>query len=151
MSSLFFPHWGLDWLWSVPLIVLTVLFHSFALRIVNNGVDSMLKANGGKAFRQMVSIIAVGGPALFATVAHGLEAWLWGLAYLLSGAVSDQKAAMEYSLGAMTTFGTSPLRLGSGWQLMGPLEALNGWILFGLTTAFLFTIVRKVWSTDAWV
>jgi len=111
----------------------------------------MLKANGGKAFRQMVSIIAVGGPALFATVAHGLEAWLWGLAYLLSGAVSDQKAAMEYSLGAMTTFGTSPLRLGSGWQLMGPLEALNGWILFGLTTAFLFTIVRKVWSTDAWV
>jgi hypothetical protein len=151
MSSLFFPHWGLDWLWSVPLIVLTVLFHSFALRIVNNGVDSLLKANGGKAFRQMVSIIAVGGPALCATVAHGLEAWLWGLAYLLSGAVSDQKAAMEYSLGAMTTFGTSPLRLGSGWQLMGPLEALNGWILFGLSTAFLFTIVRKVWSTDAWV
>jgi hypothetical protein len=28
---------------------------------------------------------------------------------------------------------------------MGALEALNGWILFGLTTAFLFTVVQKAW------
>lgn len=28
---------------------------------------------------------------------------------------------------------------------MGSLEALNGWILFGLTTAFLFTVIQKVW------
>lgn len=131
-------------------MLLTVLIHSFVLRLVNHGVDSLLKVNGGKVFRHMVSVIAVGGPALCATVAHGLEAWLWSLAYFFSGGIANQKAAMEFSLGAMTTFGTSPLRLGPGWQLMGPLEALNGWILFGLTTAFLFTIVRKVWSTDAW-
>jgi hypothetical protein len=29
---------------------------------------------------------------------------------------------------------------------MGALEALNGWLLFGLTTAFLFSIIEKVWS-----
>ena len=29
---------------------------------------------------------------------------------------------------------------------MGALEALNGWLLFGLTTAFLFSIMEKVWS-----
>jgi hypothetical protein len=28
---------------------------------------------------------------------------------------------------------------------MGSLEALNGWILFGLTTAFMFTVIQKVW------
>jgi hypothetical protein len=149
-SSLFYAHWGVDWLWSVPLVVVTVLIHSFALRMVNHGVHFLLKANGGKAFRQMVSIIAVGGPALCATIAHGLEAWLWSLAYFFSGGISDQKTAMEFSLGAMTTFGASPLRLGPRWQLMGPLEALNGWILFGITTAFLFTIIRAVWSTEEW-
>ena len=58
---------------------------------------------------------------------------------------------MEFSLGAMTTFGVETVHLGPGWQLMGPLEALSGWILFGLTTAFLFTIIRKVWATDDWV
>jgi hypothetical protein len=25
------------------------------------------------------------------------------------------------------------------------LEALNGWILFGLTTAFLFTVIQLAW------
>jgi hypothetical protein len=29
--------------------------------------------------------------------------------------------------------------------MMGALEALNGWILFGLTTAFLFTVVQRAW------
>jgi len=31
------------------------------------------------------------------------------------------------------------------WQLMGALEALNGMLLFGLTTAFLFAMIKKVW------
>jgi hypothetical protein len=29
---------------------------------------------------------------------------------------------------------------------MGALEALNGWILFGLTTAFLFTVMQRARS-----
>lgn len=33
------------------------------------------------------------------------------------------------------------------WQLLGALEALNGWLLFGLTTAFLFAVIHKVWSS----
>jgi hypothetical protein len=28
---------------------------------------------------------------------------------------------------------------------MGPLEALNGMLLFGLTTAFMFAVIQKVW------
>jgi hypothetical protein len=29
--------------------------------------------------------------------------------------------------------------------MMGALEALNGMILFGLTTAFMFTLIQKIW------
>jgi hypothetical protein len=148
MSSLFSVHWGLDWLWSIPLIVLTVLFHAIVLTILNRGVHSLMTMNGGKSFRHMVSLFALGGAALCATVAHGLEAWFWAIAYFFSGAISNQKASMEFSLGAMTTFGGNPIALGAGWELMGSLEALSGWIAFGLTAAFLFTIMRKVWSTD---
>jgi hypothetical protein len=147
MSNLLTVHWGVDWMWSLPLIL---LLHAIVLRLVNLGVHFLLKYRGKASLRHMVPIVAVGGPALCATAAHGLEAWLWSLAYFFSGAISDQKAAMEFSLGAMTTFGGSAIRLEPRWQLMGPLEALSGWILFGLTTAFLFTIIRSVWSTDQW-
>jgi hypothetical protein len=46
----------------------------------------------------------------------------------------------------MTSYGHENLQLAPHWHLMGSLEALNGWILFGLTTAFLFTVVQKAWS-----
>ena len=52
---------------------------------------------------------------------------------------------MLYSISAMTTFGHANLFLQPHWQLMGALEALNGMLLFGLTTAFLFAMIQRVW------
>jgi hypothetical protein len=40
---------------------------------------------------------------------------------------------MLYSLNAMTTYGHESFDLATRWQLMGGLESLNGWILFGLS------------------
>lgn len=45
----------------------------------------------------------------------------------------------------MTSYGHTSLSLEGHWELMGALEALNGWLLFGLTTAFLFAMIQKVW------
>ena len=49
----------------------------------------------------------------------------------------------------MTSYGHAYLFLEPHWQLMGAMEALNGWLLFGLTTAFLFRMIAKVWSLGA--
>jgi hypothetical protein len=45
----------------------------------------------------------------------------------------------------MTTYGHGSASLAQRWQLMGALEALNGMLLFGLTTAFLFAMIQEVW------
>ena len=52
---------------------------------------------------------------------------------------------MLYSLSAMTSYGHANLCLEEKWQLMGALEALNGMLLFGFTTAFLFAMIQRVW------
>jgi hypothetical protein len=52
---------------------------------------------------------------------------------------------MLYSLSAMTSYGHANLFLEEQWQLMGALEPLNGMLLFGLTTAFLFAMIQKAW------
>src|SRR5262249_15194711 len=82
---------------------------------------------------------------LMATFLHGLEATLWAAAYLFLDALPTARAAMLYSLSSMTSYGHANLFLKERWQLMGALEALNGIILFGLTTAFMFTMIQKVW------
>jgi hypothetical protein len=38
----------------------------------------------------------------------------------------------------MTTYGHASLYLEPHWQMMGAIEALNGVVLFGVTTAILF-------------
>ncbi len=49
----------------------------------------------------------------------------------------------------MTSYGHANIYLEPDWQLMGALEALNGMMLFGLTTAFLFSVLQGAWSPHA--
>ena len=137
--------WHANWAWSLPLIVLNVVIHVIGLGLINESVVRVL--SGAKERRRFTSMFAavMGVAALFATVLHGIEAATWATAYRLLGALPDTKSAMLYSLSAITSYGHANLFLEEQWQLMGALEALNGMLLFGLTTAFLFAMIQGVW------
>ena len=80
---------------------------------------------------------------LFVTVLLAVEATLWAIVYVLIGASPGFARAMLYSLEAMTTFGHADVYLLPHWQLLGALEALNGVILVGLSTAFIFSVLHS--------
>jgi hypothetical protein len=137
--------WKADWAWSLPLIVLNVVIHVIGLGLINESVVSVLSgALGRRRFMPKFAVV-MGAVALLATVLHGIEAATWASAYLFLGALPDIKTAMLYSLSAMTSYGHANFFLEQRWQLMGALEALNGMLLFGLTTAFLFAMIQTVW------
>jgi len=137
--------WTADWAWSLPLILLTVVIHVFGLGIINERVVRTLSRSIDR--RRLIPLFAVvmGVAVLLVTALHGIEGVAWAAAYLLLGAIPDAKSAMLYSLNAMTTYGHESVSLAPHWQLMGALEALNGMLLFGLTTAFLFAMIQEVW------
>ena len=137
--------WSGNWAWGLPLIVLTVVFHAFSLGLINKDISARLSSTGRVRDLWSASILVIGGTALLATILHGVEGFIWAAAYRFLGASPDNKSAMLYSLSAMTSYGHANLYLAPHWQMMGALEALNGWILFGLTTAFLFTVIQKAW------
>jgi len=85
----------------------------------------------------------MGYTTLLVTFLHGVEAVIWAAAYRILGALPDNNSAMLYSLNAITSYGHINLNLDDHWHLLGALEALNGWLLFGLTTAFLFAMIHK--------
>ena len=47
------------------------------------------------------------------------------------------------SLGAMTT--QARLGLPFRWQMMGVLELVNGMLLFGISTAYIFAVMQVYW------
>ena len=141
--------WRAVWLWSIPLIVVTIVFHSVCLGLLSRGLLAALKDDRKKRLTHSLSVFVVGGSSLCTICLHGLEAWMWSVAYHLLGTLGgDRKDAMLYSLSVMTTVGGTNFHLEPSWALMGPLEALDGWILFGLTAAFLFALIQKVWSLE---
>lgn len=137
--------WSADWAWSLPLIVLTVVFHVFGLSVIRGWIDRTMPYIEKQRRFYAPRRWAIGGVALCITVLHSLEAALWATTFLFLGALPSARAAMLYSLNAMTAFGHVNVYLPDRWQLMGSLEALNGWILFGLSTAFLFALIQRVW------
>ena len=137
--------WGADWAWSLPLILLTVVIHVFGLGLINERVVRALSRSIDR--RRLVPRFALvmGVAILLITALHTVEGAAWAGAFVFLGAVPDAKSAMLYSLNAMTTYGHESVSLAPQWQMMGALEALNGMLLFGLTTAFLFAMIQQVW------
>ena len=137
--------WATDWLWGLPLIVLNVVIHVYALGLINKKIMSTVRSSIQPREISSASIFVVGVTVLSVTILHGFEGAIWALAFRLLGALPDNRSAMLYSLNAITTYGHENLHLESRWQMLGALEALNGCIMFGLSTAFLFTVMQKAW------
>ena len=136
--------WTSDWLWGCPLIVVTVTLHTLGLAYTSRRailIGKKMEQNGSPrlGFASVISAMT-----LLATVLHGMEAAIWGAAFLALGALSKAPSAMLYSLSAMTTYGHHSLYLEQRWHLLGAIEALNGWLLFGLSTAFLFLLIQEL-------
>jgi hypothetical protein len=141
--------WRTNWAWGLPLIVMAVLIHVLGLSYAYQKAVEIFSRNMHS--RQPTALFAVIMSALIfvATALHGAEASIWALFYLFLGARPDYRSSMLFSLGAMTTFGNGGAVLEDNWRLMGSIEALCGWLLFGLTTAFLFATIQKCQKVEA--
>jgi multisubunit Na+/H+ antiporter MnhF subunit len=134
--------WYYAWAFSVPLIVMNLMIHIGGLVAIH---ASFTHALGRTANRPSVAARLIVMSMILTAVAalHALEGVVWAASYLIVGAVPDIRSAMLYSIEAITSYGHASVSLQPHWQMMGALEALNGMILFGLTTAFLFAMIQS--------
>ena len=73
---------------------------------------------------------------------HGIEAAVWAAAYWWLGALNSLAEAVLYSVDSISTRGASGLVLEHHWRMMGALEATDGMLLFGISTAYIFTVMQ---------
>jgi hypothetical protein len=142
------PVWAASWIAGLLLITLTTAFHAFGVVMIFRGM--MRRVRSGKArlrhtrhpTARAVGLVALVG--LLLTLLHGIEAAMWTAAYLALGAIGSERDAMLYSLDSFTTRGASDLLLTPQWRLMGALEAADGMLLFGISTAFVFAVFQRI-------
>jgi hypothetical protein len=93
-----------------------------------------------------ILICVIGVIGLLLAVLHGIECGIWAGVYLWLGALDSPADALLFSLDSMSTRGASQLMLHRHWQLMGALEAVDGMLLFGVSTAYVFAVMQTYWS-----
>jgi len=140
--------WNGNWAWALPLIALTLIVHVVGLGLINAQVVRRLRALRKERSFFALFVLVMGLTTLSVTVLLAFEATLWAAAYRTLGAMPDGRTAMLFSLNAFTAYGHTDLYLAPHWRLMGALEALNGLLLAGLTTAFLYGHIQRVWPAE---
>lgn len=81
-------------------------------------------------------------------VVHGAEIWLYALVYWKVGMIGSLDQALYFSTSAYSTLGETGTLLPPNWRIVGALEAINGMLLIGWSTAFLFQILSHLMAED---
>jgi hypothetical protein len=138
-----------NWTWGLSLIVLTIAIH--AIGVVTMAFVS-LRIRDRIASRcfdlgYMIPIVIglVASTGLLLAILHGIEAAIWAAAFLWLGALDSPLNAILYSVDSMSTRGASGLMLQAHWRMLGALEAVNGMLLFGISTAYIFALMQAYW------
>jgi hypothetical protein len=75
---------------------------------------------------------------------HTTEIWSYAVAYLAIGSLPDFESALYFSTASFTTLGSGDVVLDHHWRLFGAIEGANGLLLFGWSTAFLFSVTGRI-------
>ncbi len=55
------------------------------------------------------------------------------------------RKSLYFSTVTFTTVGYGDIVLGIEWRQLATFEAMNGWIIFGWTTALIITVVERLY------
>ena len=99
--------------------------------------------------RQSLRLVAV----MIATVsvlmaAHIAEVVVWSLAYMMVGAAPPGTDFIYFAFVNYTTLGYGDVTPIERWQLLAPMTAMNGVLLFGWSTAVIFAVLRAVMTSQ---
>ena len=134
----------------VALVGLTVAIHAvgttYWLRFTVRWLGSATELRARTALTTLVST------AIVLLLLHVIEVVLWALTYLALPQIASLKTfeeAVYFSLVTFTTLGYGDITLQGGWRLLSGIEAMNGIVLFGWTTATLFSVVQRIVASTA--
>ena len=123
-------------------IVCTIFIHAMALSATIFFVRHERRdGHAGAGFWIDVAIAALA--ISIALVAHLIEIALWAVLFVICGEFSAFGAAYYHSAVNYTTLGYGDVIMTPSWRLLGPMEAANGALMFGVSTAMVFAIIQR--------
>lgn len=128
----------------ILLAVVTILIHAMGTSALIHVLQSKVKSFQNQFGDLKAFSISASG----LLVIHMIETTLWATIYYL--AVGGKKfvnfeEAVYFSTVTFTTLGYGDIVIDGRWRMLSACQAMTGLLVFGWSTALLFSVVERVW------
>lgn len=136
-----------QFIWGAAISVCTITIHAMIMTAV---VHVAHKASAVATTKRSLLLTVV----MIATVsvlmaAHAAEVIVWAAAYWLAGAAPPGSSMVYFAFVNYTTLGYGDIIPAKDWQLLGPITAMNGVLMFGWSTAVIFDVLRRTMASQS--
>ncbi|MGR3615940.1 MAG: ion channel [Paracoccaceae bacterium] len=104
------------------------------------GLTNWLKNKRQVFVNTVVLLISVG----FILLSHTVQIWIWATVFIWTNALPDWNTSIYFSLITYTSLGYGDVVLGEGLRVFGGFAAITGLLGFGISTAFVVTVVGRI-------
>jgi len=127
----------------VGAVACTIFVHALALAAAVN-LFRYERRHGRAGAGALIDLAIVALVISFAFMAHLIEIGLWAVLLVICEELQGFGNAYYHSAVNYTTLGYGDLLLTPSWRLLGPLEAANGALMFGVSTAMVFAVIQRL-------
>jgi voltage-gated potassium channel len=122
---------------SLQVIGVTALIERLKRVLTRDGHKHGPRYSGALVVQSTVAIV----------ILHGLVILLWAAFYRTS-CFPSWELAFYFSASSYSTVGYGDLILPSNWRLLGPIEAVTGVLMSGISVCVLFALVTRLLDRD---
>jgi hypothetical protein len=97
-----------------------------------------------RSIRWLRGVTVFSRALLLIVLAQLVEIAAWAALFLAVGEFNDLPTAFYHSAMNFTTLGYGDIVMSREWRLLGPLEAVAGMLMFGISTAVLFAVIQTL-------
>jgi CDP-diglyceride synthetase len=127
----------------VGAVVCTIFVHALAI-VATVNLFRYERRRGRAGAGALIDLAILMLVISFAFVAHLIEIALWATLLVLCGEFQEFGIGFYCSAVNYTTLGYGDVLLTSSWRLLGPLEATNGALMFGVSAAMVFAVIQRL-------
>jgi hypothetical protein len=118
-----------------------IAIHALVMALVVRAAQATSRKWLAQSSLQLAGIMIA--TVLILMAAHTSEVMVWALAYRIVNATSADTGFVYFAFVNYTTLGYGDVVPLPNWQLLGPITAMNGILLFGWSTAVIFEVLRR--------
>jgi hypothetical protein len=124
----------------------TIAIHALVMTAVIQVAHAMSERRTSHPSARLTGVMIA--TVLVLMAAHASEVIAWSLVYRIVDAAPATANLVYFAFVNYTTLGYGDVVPVERWQMLGPITAMNGVLMFGWSTAVIFEVLRRTMAQD---